>query len=92
MTLKKLKQLWREISPDYFFDDKNLKTRATVVLSSRDRVIPTYLGKQLVDLLKKRNIPTAVRHTILYHSPACIREALVTKNFKKWLLGAAPKN
>lgn len=56
ITLKKLKKIWKEISPDYHLKNKAKEAKYLVKLSTNDTIIPYKNGRKLIKLLKKRNL------------------------------------
>ncbi|GEM_PF-6057810 len=87
MNLVKLKNYWKEISPDNYFKKKSIKTKFNVTISTNDSVIPTENGKKLIKLIKSKNIPIRISKTILPHTIEIIKEGLFVSNFNEWVNG-----
>ncbi|MFA6354991.1 MAG: hypothetical protein WCW65_01020 [Candidatus Paceibacterota bacterium] len=84
-TLSKLKKIWKEISPDYYFKRKSHNTEFNIILSKNDKVIPISNGKKLINLLKDKNIKEHISWTHLPHQLEMLKEGIFINNFKKWI-------
>jgi hypothetical protein len=87
MSLKELKKIWQKISPDNYFEDKSRRTEFHIVLSIKDKTIPTSSGRKLVEILKRHHIKFDVMETFLSHRATCVKEAVFTENFCSCLIG-----
>lgn len=85
ITLEELKELWKDISPDYYFKKESLNTKFNIILSKNDTVIPTENGKKLLGILDSKNIKYDLHWTSLGHRMASIREPIFHKRFTNWL-------
>ncbi len=56
ITLKRLRILWKEISPDYYFKSKAIKSKYLIKLAKKDTIIPYENGIKLASLFKRKNI------------------------------------
>lgn len=84
-TLSQLKNCWAEISPDYYFKNKELNTEFSITLSRCDNVIPVSNGKKLIKFLKKENINMHLSWTELSHKMEIIKEGVFIEEFIKWV-------
>jgi hypothetical protein len=85
MTLDKLKDYWKEISPDYYFKNKSRQAKFYIVLSSKDKIIPSDNGRKLIEILKRERIEFELTETALSHEFAVIKESLLIGDFYKRL-------
>ena len=85
ITLKKLKILWKEISPDYYFKNKAIKSKYLIKLAKKDTIIPYKNGVKLVDLFKQKNIDFKLKiDNIFTHEFKLISEAIFPINTIKF--------
>lgn len=56
MNLEKLKEEWKDISPDHYFKDRSLNSNFFIILSTMDKAIPIPNGKKLIEVFNKKNI------------------------------------
>ena len=87
ISLHKLKNEWKEISPDFYFKNKSHNTEFNIILSKNDKVIPISNGKKLIKLLKDKNIKTHISWTNLPHQLEMLKEGIFIDNFKNWVSG-----
>ena len=66
ITLAKLKEIWKDISPENYFKDKALGCEFFITLSTKDRIIPYKDGLKLIELLKSENIKFTLRKSGKY--------------------------
>lgn len=92
MSLKKLRNCWREISPDNYFKRKSLRAKFYIILSVNDKTIPIDNGRKLIALMKRRNIKFEILETFLPHKYACAKESLVTNNFYRCFMEKNKEN
>lgn len=85
ITLEKLREEWKDISPDYYFKDKSLNSNFFIILSKKDKAIPISNGKKLIELLKEKNIPLKLSWSNFSHKLTLIKELILVKNFRKWI-------
>lgn len=86
VSLEKLKEEWRDISPDYYFKNKSLNSDFLIILSKIDKAIPISNGKKLIELFKEKNISFKLIWSYSSHKITLIKELIFMKNFKKWIL------
>lgn len=86
INLEELKEKWGDISPDYYFKDKSLNSKLFIILSTIDKSIPISNGKKLIELIKQKNIPFKLSWTDLSHNLTLLKELILIKNFRKWIL------
>jgi hypothetical protein len=78
VTLKKLKILWKEVSPDYYFKSKAIKSKYLIKLSKKDTAIPYKNGIKLVSLFRQKNIDFKLKiGNIFPHELKLISEAML---------------
>lgn len=85
ITLNHLKELWSDISPDYYFKNKSRFAEFYIKLSNKDTIIPTSNGVSLLDLMKERGIKFNLLHTSLPHKLALLWECIWPKSSFEFL-------
>ena len=76
ITLVKLKNLWRKISPDNYFKNKATKSKYFVQIAKKDHVIPYQNGIKLIKLFKQKNIIFKLEKDNISHEFKLILEAI----------------
>ena len=84
ITIKKLKKLWKEISPDYHLKNKAKKANYLVKLSVNDTLIPYKNGRKLINSFKKKKFGFKLHEGILPHLEMCLFECLFPKRSIKF--------
>lgn len=86
MTLNLLKDVWKKISPDFYFKKKALSTNFCIKLSTRDNLIPYKNGRNLIDLLKKKKVNFTLCETFLSHPLILLKECIFPKKSIDFLI------
>jgi len=79
-NLKKLKKIWKKISPDHHLKNHAKNAFYLIKLSIHDTIIPYEQGKKLIALLKKRKFKYELKEGFLPHSELCLFECLFPQN------------
>lgn len=85
MTLPKLKELWKEISPDHQFKRKARKTEYYIKNGKRDKIIPQKNSKGLIKYLKEKKIKLVLHENMLNHYIEIILELIYPRTALKFL-------
>lgn len=83
VTLKELKEHWKELAPENNID--NLKGKEIYIyLSKTDLMVPYYSGRKLFDLMEKKNLKPKLKENILLgHCGTVLRVYNFPKEFLK---------
>jgi esterase/lipase len=86
INLKKLKKEWMQISPDAFFKKNGTKPEYYVIVSNKDHIIPYKNEKNLIKLMKEREIKVHTKISHIRHIPTIIMESIFPKATLDFLL------
>ena len=86
VTLTKLKNFWRKISPDYYFKNKAVKSKYYVQIAKKDHVIPYKNGIKLIKLFKQKNIIFKLEEDNISHEFKLILEAISSRKAIRFFL------
>ena len=85
MTLKKLKELWKTISPDHYFHKKAIKSEYYIKLSKKDKVIPYKNGLELIKKLEKKKTHMILKTSYLPHTLTVVFYTIFPKEIIRFL-------
>lgn len=85
INMNQLKNIWKTISPDFYFKNKARKTKFFIKLSRWDKIIPYKNGKKLINLLKQKKIKVKTYISFLPHPLSLIFECFFPKRTFKFI-------
>ena len=87
ITLPELKEVWKEISPDFYLEQKNKLNNPDyfIILSKNDKTIPTPSGIEVINYLERNTINFRLLWVNYSHKITLVKEMILLGNFKKWL-------